>query len=110
MKTKTIVLTTLLLLAAFAVAGEKAEAVKLTGSLACAKCMLGEQDACQSVLVVDGVEGKDPAYYYIVENEVADEFGHPCQEAIGAVVTGTIEDKDGKVWLTPTKMESPEKS
>jgi len=98
-----------LLVAAAVVAGE-AETVTLEGNIACAKCTLKAEGAkeCQSVLVVDGKEGGDPVYYYLVENEVAKEYGHVCMGTKGAVVTGNIEEREGKLWLTPTAMKEPD--
>jgi hypothetical protein len=55
--------------------------VTVSGKITCAKCTLKKADAksCQDVLVVAGEKG--------------------------ATVTGTVTEKDGKKWLTPSKME-----
>lgn len=101
---------TFLVLSSAALAGDAPEAVTLTGSIACAKCTLHVADAkeCQSVLVVDkGGEGAEPTYYYLVSNQVAKDFGHVCMGKKAAVVTGTVEEKEGKLWLTASKMEAP---
>ena len=92
-----------------AVAGEKGEMVTLEGKIACAKCSLGMEDQadCQNVLVVKSKEG-EPSYFYLVDNEVAKKFGHTCMGEKAAIVTGTVESKDGKQWLTPSKMKAPE--
>jgi len=97
-------------LATFAVAGEHGKTVMLQGKIACAHCTLKLADAteCQDVLVVKGEEGADPTYYYLVDNDVAKEFGHTCQGEKAVIVTGTLEEKDGKTWLAATKMEQPE--
>jgi len=77
----------------------------LTGQVMCAKCALKKADAkeCQNVLVVKG-EGDKTTEYYIVKNAVADKFGHVCTGSKPATVTGSVEEKDGKTWITPTKM------
>lgn len=99
-----------LALATLAVAGEETKTVKLHGKLACAKCVLKMDDAteCQNVLVVKGKEGAEPTYYYMVHNEVASEHGHFCKGEKAVIVTGTVEKKDGKMWLAATKIEKPE--
>jgi hypothetical protein len=78
----------------------------LTGSVMCAKCTLKKADAkqCQDVLVVKG-ENDKTTEYYVVKNAVSEKFGHVCKGDKPAVVTGTVAEKDGKIWITPTKME-----
>jgi uncharacterized protein YgiB involved in biofilm formation len=109
MKTFRLILTlaVLALVATFTFAGDDAKAVTVTGKIVCAKCTLQKADAkaCQDVLVVD--ENGAKAEYYLVKNEVAEKYGHVCQGEKGAVVTGTVTEKDGKTWLAATKMEQP---
>ena len=86
-------------------AGEK----MLKGTLACAKCVLHEEGAtkCQSVLQVK--EGDKTVKYYLADNETA-QGAHPkvCHKAIeGVTVTGTVMEKDGKMWITASKIEWP---
>jgi hypothetical protein len=78
----------------------------LTGSLMCAKCTLKKADAkeCQNVLVVKG-EKEKTTEYYVVKNDVSEKFGHTCKGEKPAIVTGTVAEKDGKTWITATKME-----
>jgi hypothetical protein len=78
----------------------------LTGSVMCAKCTLKKADAkvCQDVLVVKG-ENEKTTEYYVVKNAVSEKFGHVCKGDKPAVVTGAVMEKDGKTWITPTKME-----
>ena len=87
------------------VAGATAiEEKTLSGSVMCAKCTLKKADAteCQDVLVVK--EGDQTTEYYITKNAVAEQFGHVCTGEKPAVVTGTVTEKDGKKWVTATKI------
>ena len=82
----------------------------LKGTLACAKCVLHDKDAtqCQSVLQVK--DGDKTTSYYLTDNDVAKKT-HPkcCTKAVENVtVTGTTEEKDGKVWLAASKIEFPQ--
>jgi hypothetical protein len=87
------------------VASPIAAETTLSGSVMCAKCTLKKADAteCQDVLVVKGDNDKT-IEYYIVKNEVSEKFGHVCTGEKPATVTGTVEEKDGKLWVTATKM------
>lgn len=75
--------------------------VTVTGKIMCAKCALKKEDykKCQDVLVADGKE------YYLVKNEAVEKFGHTCKGEKAAVVTGKVEEKEGKTWMTATKIE-----
>ena len=97
------------LLAAFASPAHAAEQT-LEGTLVCAKCYLKKADAkeCQDVLLVDAPDGKKDGKkteYYISKNTVAKESGEVCTMQVKARVTGTVSQKDGKTWLTPSKIE-----
>jgi aspartate 1-decarboxylase len=78
----------------------------LDGSIMCAKCKLKKADAkeCQDVLVVKGDAGAT-SEYYIAKNAVSEKFGHVCSGETAAAVTGEVAQKDGKQWITPSKME-----
>src|SRR5262245_12607499 len=74
------------------------------GELVCAKCFLNKPDAkeCQDVLLVKDA-GKTTEYY-ITKNKVSQESGEACTNAIPATVTGSVAEKDGKTWLTASKI------
>ncbi len=93
------------LVVGFVAAVPAADETTLTGTVVCAKCTLKKADAkeCQDVLVVK--DGDKTAEYYITKNAVAEKFGHTCTGKKPATVTGTVAEKDGKTWITPTKME-----
>ena len=95
-------------LAGFALAGEEAKTVTVTGKIVCAKCSLQKADAkeCQNVIVAE-VDGKT-VEYYLVKNALAEEFGHVCKGEKNVVATGTVSENDGKTWITATKMDQPE--
>ena len=81
--------------------------VTVSGKIACAKCTLKKADAkeCQDVLVVAGEKGATTDYY-LVKNPVLEKFGHTCTGEKAATVTGSVSEKDGKKWLTPSKMDA----
>jgi hypothetical protein len=66
----------------------------LTGSIMCAKCTLKKADAKE---------------YYITKNDVLEKFGHTCTGEKPATVTGSVAAKDGKTWITATKIEEKKK-
>lgn len=89
-----------------AFAADKPAEVTLTGEVKCASCLMKKADAkgCQDVLVVADKGGKT-AEYYLTKNAVAEKFGMSCSAPKKAVATGTVSEKDGKKWLTVTKIE-----
>jgi hypothetical protein len=108
-------LSLLLVLAVFClfVGGVQAadKEVTLKGEIMCAKCELKEKGAkkCQTVIKVKE-DGKEVAYYF--NDKGAKEEYH--EKVCGGgreegVVTGTVAVKDGKKWITPTKVEYAKK-
>jgi Family of unknown function (DUF6370) len=97
----------LTLAAAVALGGGRcvaADEVTLTGEGTCAKCGLHETKACQNVIQVEK-DGKKTTYY-LAQNDVSKGFHkHLCSDSEQIKVTGTVEQKDGKLVLTPSKIE-----
>jgi len=85
-----------------------ADEVTLKGTIVCAKCTLKKPDAkeCQNVLLVPGPDGKK-VEYYMASSKSADAVGEVCTETKEATVTGTVSEKDGRKWITASKVESP---
>ena len=94
------------MLAVVLVAPVFADDTVFKGTLVCAQCGLKKADAheCQDVLLVEDGKG-NTAEYYITKNDVAQKAGEACTLRIPATVTGTLSQKDGKTWLTPSKIE-----
>ena len=85
----------------------------IEGMAQCAKCALKEEKTCQNVVVVKE-DGKD-VKYYLVQNDVSKKAHSKagfCTAAKGegpkVKVTGSVEKKDDKMTLTPTKIEAVE--
>jgi hypothetical protein len=95
-------------LASLATAGDEGKSVVVNGKMVCAKCTLKKTDAteCQNVLVAKGA-GDTKVEYYLVKNDVTEAYGHTCQGEKPAAVVGTVQEKDGKMWLTAKKIEEP---
>jgi hypothetical protein len=75
------------------------------GEMVCAKCYLKRPDAkeCQDVLMVKDAAGATTEYY-VTKNKVATEAGEACMEPVKAEITGTVAEKDGRKWITATKI------
>jgi hypothetical protein len=104
MKTK-VLLGLALVVGIVAVSTAADKTVTVTGKVACAKCALKKAGAtaCQDVLVVTG---ENAGEYYLVKNAVFEKFGHTCRGEKAATVTGTVSEKDGKMWLTATDLHA----
>ncbi len=75
------------------------------GEMVCAKCFLKRPDAkeCQDVLMV-GDAKKPTAEYYVTKNDVSKETGEACMEPMKVTITGTVSEKDGRKWITASKI------
>jgi hypothetical protein len=75
----------------------------------CASCELKEGSKCQTVIQVkEG--GKQVTYYF--KDTGAKESYHQCVCGGGrqeGTVAGVVAEKDGKKWITPSKVEYAKK-
>ncbi len=75
----------------------------LTGTITCAKCDLGKESKCATVIkVTEG--GKDEIYYFDQKGDKAN-HGKICKSPKEGTVTGTVSEKDGKKVITVSKVE-----
>src|SRR5436309_15862298 len=95
---------TLALVVAVATVQARADKEKtLTGTITCAKCDLGETTKCATVIKVK--EGdKDVVYYFDAKGDKAN-HGKICKSPKEGSVTGKVSEKDGKKWVTVSKVE-----
>jgi uncharacterized protein (TIGR02271 family) len=76
----------------------------LTGTIMCARCQLQETDVCQNVLQVQ--DGAKTQTYYIAQNDASKAFHQAvCKDAKKATATGTVQEVNGKLQFTATKIE-----
>jgi hypothetical protein len=71
------------------------------------KTITGEGSCAKShSTVIKAKEGDKTVTYYLVENEVSKKFHDKiCQKAADVKATGDVKEVDGKLELTPTKIE-----
>jgi Family of unknown function (DUF6370) len=86
-------------------AADATKEVTITGSMVCGKCTMHETKSCQNVVQVKK-DGKT-VNYYLVQNDTSKAAHDPiCGGSPEKVtVTGTVEEKDGKEVMTPSKVE-----
>ena len=93
-----------LLIASGSLRASDAKQVTITGDGMCAKCMLHEGTACQTVIKT--TENGKAVTYYVAANDVSKAFHQDvCKAAAKVTATGTVELKDGKQVLTASKLE-----
>jgi hypothetical protein len=81
--------------------------VTLKGTMVCGKCTLKETDKCTNVLQV---KEKDKTVNYYIKDDGNKASYHkgicPAGKKAEATVTGTVSEKDGKKWVTASKVET----
>jgi Family of unknown function (DUF6370) len=79
--------------------------VTITGKMVCGKCTLHITKECQDVVQVEK-DGKT-VNYFLVNNKLSKDAHDPICDPGNSekvTVTGTVEEKDGKEIMTPTKI------
>jgi hypothetical protein len=86
-------------------AADAGKEVTITGSMVCGKCTLHETASCQNVVQVTK-DGKTVNYYLVHNDTSKGAHGTICGgDSEKVTVTGTVEEKDGKEVMTPSKIE-----
>ncbi len=95
-------------LAAGVQADDKKETT-LKGTVLCAKCALKEPGKCVTAIqVTDG--GKSVTYYFDDKGTAEEYHEAVCGgETKEGTVVGVVAEKDGKMWIKPSKVEYAKK-
>ena len=80
--------------------------VTLKGKITCAKCDLGVETKCATVIQVK--KGDKETLYYFDKDSNKKYHGDTCKEAKPGSVTGTVTEKDGKKTIAVTKLKYKE--
>ena len=85
----------------------KSDEVTMTGMMVCGKCKLHITPECQNVLQVTDQNG-NTVNYFLAQNDVSKAFhDNICQnDGEKTIVTGTVEEKDGKEMMTASKIDA----
>jgi len=83
-------------------AGDK-DKVTLKGTITCAKCDLGVETACMTVIVAKDKDKKDVTYYF---DPATSKKYHSkiCTEAMPGTVEGVVKTEGEKKIITPSKV------
>lgn len=103
--TSSLISATLAVLASSAFAADEAKdkTVTLEGSATCAKCDLGTEDKCATVLQVK--DGDKTETYYVTGEPEKEFHKKVCKTAKDAKATGKVTEKDGKKMLEVSSIE-----
>ena len=82
--------------------GQEKKEVTVSGEVVCGHCTLHAADAC--CVAIKGADGN----YLLVKNDESDKFFDKRDKGVKIKVTGTVEEKDGKKWITASKIELEE--
>jgi Family of unknown function (DUF6370) len=98
------------LMSGLALASADDTKVTIEGEGMCAKCALKETKACQNAVIVTK-DGKKTTYYLVHEGVSKKSHGSlgfcmaSKDDPIKVKVTGTVEEKDGKMVMTAEKID-----
>jgi hypothetical protein len=94
---------------AFAVAEDKGKNVTLKGTILCAKCTLGQEAECTTAIQVK--EGDKLVTYLLDDKGAGEEYHEPIcgGSRKEGTVTGTVQERNGKNYIKPTKVEYAKK-
>ena len=83
---------------------EEQKEVTLKGTITCSKCGLKETEDCGNAIVVK--DGDKEVTYYFKDKGAKESYHEPvCGGGRkDATVTGVVSEKDGKKWVTPSKV------
>jgi Family of unknown function (DUF6370) len=81
---------------------EEKKEVTLKGKISCTKCALKETEACGNAIVVEK-DGKEITYYFDDKGKAEKYHKNICTGAKKGSVTGVVAEKDGKMYITPSK-------
>ena len=92
----------ILLCGSYLTYGQEKKEITVTGDVVCGHCTLKAVDQC--TVAIRAEDGN----YLLVKNDESDKFFDKRDKGVKAKVTGTVEEKDGKKWITATKIEAVE--
>ena len=82
--------------------GQEKKEVTVSGEVVCGHCTLHAVDACTAAIkTADG-------NYLLAKNDESDKIFDKRDKGVKVKVTGTVEEKDGKKWITASKIEVEE--
>jgi hypothetical protein len=86
----------------FGWADDEKKEVTLKGEVTCGKCDLKKTEKCNAVLIVK--DGDSEEIYYFDADSQKKHGDDCCKEKKKATITGTVKEKDGKKWVSVTKI------
>jgi uncharacterized protein YpmB len=78
--------------------------VKLEGKICCAKCELGKEKTCATVIVTKDKADKEVIYYFDKDSNKKFHKDY-CQGSSEAKLVGKVSEKDGKKIVAVEKIE-----